>query len=206
MYTICLCSILRFFWNLLRSYDPKCQILQQLMTKLVHSNFGDNNPAPFPLWWTEAMLKHKNVSKILWGVKGWKKTMLYSCLFSVFFFTFLHFLIFTFFTFTMFFTILPWYHLLKTVFPKNIWSLCTSAFCSKLHTVHYCWHYCWSRIFTSYFWLLCLAIFRLFPLWSLTFAFSVTFCTPLFELMTQSKFSFKFLLSFSMRWRSFWSL
>ena len=86
MYTICLCSILRFFWNLLRSYDPKCQILQQLMTKLVHSNFGDNNPAPFPLWWTEAMLKHENVSQILWGVKGWKKTMLYSCLFSVFFY------------------------------------------------------------------------------------------------------------------------
>lgn len=101
---------------------------------------------------------------------------------------------------------LPWYHLLKTVFPENIWSLCTSAFCSKLHTVYYCWHYCWSRIFTSYFWLLCLAVFRLFPLWSLPFAFSVTFCTPLFELMTQSKFSFKFLLSFSMKSRSFWSL
>ena len=41
------------------------------MRKLVHSTSGDNNIAPFCLWWTETMLQHKKVPDILWGIV-WK--------------------------------------------------------------------------------------------------------------------------------------
>ena len=45
-------------------------IIQQLVRKLVHSAFGDNNLALFHVWKSGTMLKHKQVSDILWVILG----------------------------------------------------------------------------------------------------------------------------------------
>ena len=57
------CEVLRLFWYLLISKDPKSEVVRQLVRQFVYTMFISHNRASFHLRWKENLVEHQKVSK-----------------------------------------------------------------------------------------------------------------------------------------------